>query len=131
MNNLKKFERFDFEDLSDEDLFGKDEKVKKDSKSDLIINIKNKVEKYGGSLSMADLEADSSPVFIERRREIHLIEYLYEESVGVVPYGGYKYEDVGNEYDVEYEELDKKILKEILNLLDNAIERGYIEEDEI
>ena len=100
-----------------------------DPKQKLITQIKELVIRYGQHITMGEMEADSSPAYKSIDQEIHLIESLSTESVGVVSYGGYKYQDELNEYDVKYEELDMNMLMEIKNILDNAIEFEMLDED--
>lgn len=100
-----------------------------DAKQDLIDEIKLLVERYGGAISMSDMEAPSSPAFKEIDQEIHLIERLYKFGVEVVVYGGYKYQDELNDYNVKYEELTEDMLLEIKSLIDDAIDNELLEED--
>jgi hypothetical protein len=101
----------------------------KELKGNIIEEIKSKVEKYGGYITMADMEAGGSPTYKEIGQEIHLVERLTNIDVEIVVYGGYKYETELDSYDVPYEELDDDILEEINELLDYAIEYGLLEED--
>jgi hypothetical protein len=96
---------------------------------DIIKQIKYKVEKYGGFITMQDLHADASPSYSESHNRIDLIETLSNNDVYVVAYGGYKYQDVVDEYQVEYEKLEKDTLIYISKLLDDAIENELLEED--
>jgi rubrerythrin len=99
-------------------------------KDSLIDEISNKVEEYGGDLSMYDLDADSSPVYRELDQSIDLIETLYSDSVFIRRYGGYKYETELHEYEIGYDKLSEDTLIEINELLDDAIKNGLIEKDE-
>jgi len=98
-------------------------------KGDIIREIMSKVEKYGGYITMSDMEADESPTYKEIGQEIHLVEMLTSIDVEIVAYGGYKYETELDSYDVPYEELDDDTLEEINELLDDAIEYGLLDED--
>lgn len=146
MKYLKKFERFSeeemdkildkisefgIESLSKEEkyLLDNQDEDQGDYKTKLIYDIKLKVIKYGSCISMQDIQADSSPVYKEQGQTIDLIERLNDDSVEVVSYGGYKYESELDEYDVKYEKLDIDTLEEILELLNDAIENEFLEED--
>ena len=93
----------------------------------IISEIKYKIVKYGGCVSMQELQADSSPVFEEGHNTIDLIEVLWNDVVSVTSYGGYKYQDELDEYDVKYERLGMDTLEEILNSIDFAIENELLE----
>jgi len=106
-------------------------------KSDLIRDIKNKIKRYGESISMGELQADSSPVFKATDQSIHLIERLDFDDVEICIYGGYKYETLKDEYRVPYEELSNENLEDINGLLNDAVNSdiignfsGYDEDDE-
>ncbi len=146
MKYLKKFEKFSEEEmdkildkiskdgidsLSNEEkyLLDNQNEDQGDYKTKLIYDIQLKVIKYGSSISMQDLQAESSPVYKEQGQTIDLIERLYDDVVEVVSYGGYKYETELDEYDVKYEKLDIETLEEILKLLNEAIENEWLEED--
>lgn len=154
MKNLKTFEKFSQEEIDDildkmnrkepisrEEEFilknpngGKADaknKFKKepDYKDTLIEEIMEKVEQYGGYITMMEMEADASPVYKDADQEIHLIERITSSDVEVVVYGGYKYESELDSYDVEYEKLTVETLEEILDLLNDAIENDLLEED--
>jgi len=115
---LKKFEQFNFDDLSDEELFGEDKKSK------LIIDIKNKIEKYG-NLSIRDFAID--PCVYNDEIDVSVIEQLYPETVWIMVYSGYDFEDEIDGYETSYENLTEENLKEILYLIDEAIKNGYID----
>ena len=100
-----------------------------DPKQKLITEIKELVSRYGGYITMGEMEAESSPSYKTIDQEVHLIETLSFEDVSVVVYGGYKYQDELREYDVKYEDLDMDILIEIKEIIDNAIEFEILEED--
>lgn len=106
-----------------------DEEDWDDVKLPLISTIKSIIHKYGGYITMSDLQADSSPYYDETADGIHLIERLGPESVEVVIHGGYDYEEDIDEYDIPYGELNVKTLKEIKWLLENAIQNELLEED--
>lgn len=106
MKHLKLFEQFDeFDPFKEE--------IDENEKKELIEYIKRNVIKYGGNISMSDMESESSPIYQENQYEIGLIERLYSDAVGVVMYDGYRYEDVLGEYEVEYESLQMDTLREI------------------
>lgn len=96
----------------------------------LINDIKEEIAKYEcGFITMQDLQADSSPVYKEDESGIHLIERLLRNDVEVIVYGGYKNQDEVDEYQLNYEELDKDTLEEILELLNDAIENDLLEDN--
>jgi len=115
MKYLKKFENIDidWDDFDEEESSG-------ESKDDLIDNIvSSMINIEDGSITMGEMEAESSPCLYNENGEYHLIEVLYENFVQVVEYGGYKGEQEMGNYIVLYKNLDKDILKEINNLLEN------------
>jgi hypothetical protein len=93
---------------------------------DLISEIKSKMNRYGESIGMGELQADSSPIFKSTDQSVHLIEILNLEDVNVCVYGGYKYETLEDEYKVPYEELSKENLKDINDLLNDAVNSDII-----
>ena len=152
-NNLKTFEKFSQKEIDDildkmnrkEPISREEEFILKnpngrkadaknrfkkepDYKDSLIEEIMEKVEQYGGYITMMEMEADASPVYKDADQEIHLIEGITSSDVEVVVYGGYKYESELDSYDVEYEKLTVEILEEILDLLNDAIENDLLEE---
>ena len=107
-----------------------DEEIWSDTpKMKLITQIKNIVDKYGGYITMMDLQAGASPYYKEVGDDIHLVERLMRDEVEIVAYGGYKNQDEVDDYEVGYEDLDMPTLKEIKKLLDIAIENDLLEED--
>ena len=56
----------------------------------LITQIKNIVDKYGGYITMMDLQAGAYPYYKEVGDDIHLVERLMRDEVEIVAYGGYK-----------------------------------------
>ena len=102
-------------------------------RSELIKDIKSKMDIYG-TLTMYDLQADSSPVHKSIDQEIHLVERLDENDVTVVVYGGYGYETELDDYQVKYEDLETDTLESINDLLKDAANSdligGYEEDDE-
>lgn len=98
-------------------------------KYDTVMWITDNVRKYGGYITMGDLEADSSPVYSSEGNSIDLIEILTSDNVSVTPYTGYNHSTALDEYDVEYFELELDTLKEIKTLLENAIKFDLLEED--
>ena len=123
-NILDGISKYGIESLSDTEKIKLDnyDNPNYDFRTELINDIKYLVEKSDGWLTMADMEASSSPVYQSINQEIHLIERLVNNSVNVVIYGGYKYETELGEYNIPYEKLDNSILIEIKELLDNYIE---------
>lgn len=87
---------------------------------DKIRFIQESVRKNEGSLSMGELEADTSPVVTEGNDGMHLIEMLFEETCDVVVYGGYKLETVINEYQLTYSELSDETISEIFDIIKNS-----------
>ena len=98
-------------------------------KYDLIMYIKDNIEKYGQDITMSDMEASSSPIYTEDSLGIHLIETLTIDEANVVVYGGYNNQDEITEYNINYFELNINILKEIKDILSNAIECELLKED--
>jgi len=124
MKYLKKYENIDniFDDWDDEEF-------DKDNKEILIEDIVSyMINVNDGVLTMADMEADSSPCLFNKDGIYHLVETLYENGVDVVVYGGYKGEQEIDDYRQKYEDLDKDILMEIRYLLKNYFE-NYEEDD--
>jgi len=74
------------------------------------------------SISTGELCLDSSPYYNEDELGIHLIEHFYLYGVDIVIYGGYKNEQVIEEYPRSYDILDKETLSEILFSLKEGIE---------
>lgn len=95
----------------------------------IIDKIKNLVSDYGGYISMSDMEAESSPLYKEMGKTIHLIERINSDDVTIIVYGGYKYESEIGEYEVVYDKLDMNILIQIKELLDNAIRYDLLQKD--
>jgi len=117
MKYLKKFENkdIDWDDFDEEETSGT-------SKKDLIESITNYINNIvDSSVTMGDMEADSSPCLLNKGGVYHLIEVLYENFVQVVVYGGYKGEQEITDYTQKYENLNKDILIEINNLLENYL----------
>jgi hypothetical protein len=125
-----KYNQYMKENINKEvDPYGEEDWDDNDPNLKIIEEIKNLVVTYGGHITMMDLEADSSPLYNEGESTIHLIERLMPDEVGIIVYGGYKYEEEVDEYDVPYEDLEINILIEIKELLDEAIESDLLEED--
>ena len=98
---------------------------------ELISFIKDVIYTYSdGSLTMADLEASSSPIYKEDSDGIHLIERLHRDGVDVIVYGGHNNEQEITDYDLIYDHLETDTLIEIKNELEIAIESEIIEERE-
>lgn len=104
-------------------------------KEELISYITKMVESMGGSITMGEIEADTSPVIeTEPGEGLQQIEALYDDHVEVVIYGGYKGEEETDSYNVDYIKLDNDVLLQIKDVLDTAIEYGFLEvmeEDEM
>jgi hypothetical protein len=84
-------------------------------KKKIIKKIKAIIEKYGG-FTIADVEADCSPCVGSLGRMVALAEE-FGCNVGVCVYDPKGFSsDAIDEYKMEYEELDKEILKEILEM---------------
>jgi hypothetical protein len=101
-----------------------------DEKSEIISYIKQKVDKNNGGLSMYDLSADSSPVYIDQF-SIWLIKMLYNNYVLVIQYGGYKFQEEIVSFNVPYENLNIVTLKEIKELIDNSLFNENLNIDDI
>ena len=102
------------------DPFGEEDWDEKESDDDIIQYIKNTVYRNGGHISMMELDAGASPVYDSGHDYIDLIEYLYGDTIGVTPYYGYKYQTVGDIYEVPYEDVDAELLYEIKELIDDS-----------
>lgn len=89
-----------------------------------IAFIENILNQNDGSISMGELEAETSPVYMEEPNNIHLIEMLHDDCVDVIVYDN---EREINQYILTYDELNDDSLKEIQELIDNALEYGLIE----
>lgn len=88
------------------------------SKKELIEKIKKIVcSSNEGSISTADLQAESSPVYSSTGKDHYeLVERFNENNVDVVQY---IHETETGEKNVSYEDLDVELLSEILSLLEN------------
>lgn len=120
INSLNKYEKEKLDNIGNNNY---------DPRKKLINELKEIVTRYGGYITMGEMESESSPSYKTIDQQVHLIEVVSSNGVGVVVYGGYKYETVLEEYDVDYEKLDMDILIEIKEIIDNAIEFEMIEED--
>ncbi len=90
-----------------------------DFKEDLINYIKSKVN--GKFITMQDLQAESSPVYLYINNEYHLVERLMHDKVEIVAYDEFTGEDK-KEYYKKYEKLFISTLFEIKELLENKNE---------
>jgi len=124
MGKLKKYINFVKENHKDIDPYGEEDWSEKNLNP--IDHIKDIVNKYGGCITMRDLQADASPVYQKWGNEIHLIERLYKNHIEVVTYGGHEYETELDEYNITYEDLKPDIIDEIKNMLDDAIENDTL-----
>ena len=100
-----------------------------DPKKILIEEIKDLVNRYGQVLTMGELEADSSPIYKDDHTTSDLIENLAINGVIVYRYKNDYSENHFDAYGVGYEDLELDTLQEIKDLIDNAIEFEFIEED--
>ncbi len=98
-----------------------------DFKSDICNEISELVKKYGGIITMGEIQAESSPFYKQTDQEIHLIERLMDTGVEIVVYGGFEYDDEIREYTVNYDDLDNHTLLEIKELIMSAIDTGVLE----
>jgi hypothetical protein len=98
-----------------------------DSKENIISFIKEIVEKNDNFLSIWDLiydaEAQNGITYKIQDKRKDIIEAFTDYGVMVVSYQG---EEGLGEYDVEYEELELSILKEIKILFETAIKNGLL-----
>lgn len=90
-------------------------------KETLIKKIKGYIDEMGPT-SVGELVADCSPYLGWICEEDHLVEKFEEEEAEVVVYGGYKNQEEVESYWVNYEDLPKKVLKEIKELLELNLE---------
>jgi hypothetical protein len=85
------------------------------SKTDLIVEIKEIINNYGG-FSTGEVEASCSPSVPNQKGNLsHLIEHFNKESVDVEVWSEQLGESVDN-YFLTYEELDVETLEYILEL---------------
>lgn len=90
-----------------------------ESKEDIISDINNILDsEYNGGVSIGELGSDSSPIYKEDDRGIHLIEFFMEDMATVEIYGGYKQETHIDSYDITYDELSIETLVKIKDLID-------------
>jgi hypothetical protein len=120
MSSLSEIERKELENINNPTYNFREE---------IINDIKLIVEKYGQYITMSDLQASTSPVYTSIDQQIHLIERLMTNQVELVAYGGYKYDTELDEYYIPYVKLNNLVLLEIKELLDNAIENEFLDED--
>lgn len=122
MKYLKLFEKFD----NGWDPFG--EEVDNIKKNKLIKYLGETVHKYGGTLTMLEMESDFSPIVFSTDEEIHQIEIIYRNFVGVSVYDDYG-EPCNEFYLLPYEDLEIDTLEELKKILDSANKvRDLIEE---
>ena len=96
-------------------------------KYDLVTYIKDFVKRYGKYIRIGALVAGENPFVDDTNEGYHLIEVLTIDSATVVVWGGYDNQENVNEYEINYFDLDIEILKEIKEILDNAIENKLLE----
>jgi hypothetical protein len=103
-----------------------DKETVKKRKEELIDFIDDIVMENDGSIGMGEIESDVSPLYYSTEEEVHLIENLYIGCANVVVYGGYKIQDVLDEYTVKYKDMEPDILLSIEDVLNRAIEYGFL-----
>jgi hypothetical protein len=125
--DIKNFNKFVNEKHDEIDPYG-EENWEENNKLQLIKDICDIVDKYGGIITMYDLQADCSPALpCSTKHEVYLIESLEDDCVEIIVYGGYKAEYEVGSYKMSYEELEMETLQEIKHLLDSAIENELLE----
>jgi len=85
-------------------------------KESIIEEIKHIIENIG-TVTSQELEMDASPLFKESRTEIHLVERFNQNDATVIVYGGRKYENEIDDYEISYDLLDEDTLEDILERL--------------
>ena len=112
MKHIEKFENYFIKEST---MSGIDQMI-------MIEEISSMIESKGGSISAYELTLESSPVYRDLGNEIHLVERFDLKDVGIISYGGYKYEQELEEYNVRYEDLSSELILEIYDLLKSALQ---------
>ena len=81
-------------------------------------------------VSAGELALESSPVVGgDGQYSTHLVEKFNKDSVDVTVYGGHNLSTILDEYTLKYDELEEEVLEEIRDILVDAKENGYLEEN--